>query len=599
MITYALDFESYYDRECSIKTLGPHGYFSHPSFEAYMVTVVGDDGFRYAGHPKEFDWTILKDQLVLSHNASFDETLYLFGVDAGWYPSVDFKEWQCTADMCAFLGLPRSLKGAAAEVLGAQIDKTTRDNMAGKQWSSMSEEFQKEVTEYAIVDSERCLELWQKLEDQWPQHERDISVLSRRITQRGLPMDEPLLQKSLETIKTKLFDSENTIPWIHEIDPKTKKPFTPLSRKAFNNECRKQGIPIPKSLAQDNADADKWFAEHQKECPWARSVQDYRRINSFLSKLESFQAGTMSDGRFYGNIMYCGANPTARWSGGGGNLNLQNLPREEMFGVNFRPLIKAAPDTKLIVADLGQIEVRTVLWWAKDFEALDRIRETDDIYHVLAVMLGIHKEEDGPLRNNPKLRQLTKGIALGCQFGLGPNGYMAQSGGTLEDATFAVNTYQKNMKKVVELWGNLKDDLNMSTALGQPLIYDMPSGRKLNYGRIRKMKTRTPEGKTRFAHVCKMVRQGQKRDFRLWHGHMTNNLAQGLARDVFADTMLRLDAADIPIVMHVHDEVVCEVPASEAEDRRQQIEEIMSTPPAWIPELPLDTEATILDHYTK
>lgn len=80
---------------------------------------------------------------------------------------------------------------------------------------------------------------------------------------------------------------------------------------------------------------------------------------------------------------------------------------------------------------------------------------------------------------------------------------------------------------------------------------------------------------------------------------MTNNLAQGLARDVFADTMLRLEEAGIPIVMHVHDEVVCEVNADEAENKRQQIEQIMSTPPAWIPELPLDTEATILDHYTK
>lgn len=599
MQTYALDFESYYDKECSIKTLGPHGYFSHPSFEAYMVTIVGDDGFRYAGHPQDLDWGVLHGNLILSHNASFDETLYLFGVKEGWFPSIAPYGWACTADMCAYLGLPRSLKGASAAVLGVEIDKTTRDNMAGKQWDSMSEEFKKEVTEYAIVDSERCLELWQKLSDQWPEHERRISIISRRITQRGLPMDEPLLEKNLEIIRTKLFDAENSIPWVGEKDPKTNKPFTPLSRKAFNNQCRTQGIPIPRSLAQDNAEADKWFAEHQKECPWARSVQDYRRINSFLSKLESFQAGTMSDGRFYGNIMYCGAIPTGRWSGGGGNLNLQNLPREEMFGVDFRPLIRAHEGKKLIVADLGQIEVRTVLWWAKDFEALERIRETDDIYHVLAVMLGLHKEEDGPLRNNRDLRQLTKGIALGCQFGLGPEGYMAQSGGTLEDAEFAVNVYRKKMKKVVQLWDQLKEDLQMSVALNQPLSYEMPSGRILNYGRIRKMKTRTSNGKIRYAHVCKLVRQGQQRDHRLWHGHMTNNLAQGLARDVFADTMLRLEEAGIPIVMHVHDEVVCEVNADEAEEKRQQIEQIMSTPPAWIPELPLDTEATILDHYTK
>ena len=46
MVTYALDFETYYDKECSIKTLGPLGYFSHPNFDAYMVSVVGDDGYK-------------------------------------------------------------------------------------------------------------------------------------------------------------------------------------------------------------------------------------------------------------------------------------------------------------------------------------------------------------------------------------------------------------------------------------------------------------------------------------------------------------------------------------------------------------------------
>ena len=72
---FALDFESYYDKECSIKTYGPLGYFSHPQFDAYMVSVVGNEGTSYVGHPKEFNWSLLNDNIVLSHNASFDETL--------------------------------------------------------------------------------------------------------------------------------------------------------------------------------------------------------------------------------------------------------------------------------------------------------------------------------------------------------------------------------------------------------------------------------------------------------------------------------------------------------------------------------------------
>lgn len=133
-VTYAVDFESYYDKRCSIKVLGPLGYFSHPDFDAYLVSVVGDNGFVFVGHPKEFDWSILRDQIVLSHNASFDETLYLFGVVKGWWVRVDYYEWHCTADMVAYCGHPRSLKNAAKEVLGISLDKGTRDNMRGQHW---------------------------------------------------------------------------------------------------------------------------------------------------------------------------------------------------------------------------------------------------------------------------------------------------------------------------------------------------------------------------------------------------------------------------------------------------------------------------------
>ena len=101
METYALDFESYYDKSCSIKKLGPLGYFSHPDFDAYMVSVVGGNGYEFVGHPKDFDWSILEGNIVLSHNASFDETLYFFGADKGWWPRVTPAEWFCTADMAA------------------------------------------------------------------------------------------------------------------------------------------------------------------------------------------------------------------------------------------------------------------------------------------------------------------------------------------------------------------------------------------------------------------------------------------------------------------------------------------------------------------
>jgi DNA polymerase len=590
MKTYAVDFESYYDADCSITTLGPLGYFSHPSFDAYMVTVVGDDGYTFAGHPKDFDWSLLDGNNALSHNASFDESLYLFGVRKGWYPACKPDGWYCTADMVAYLGLPRSLKNASAAVLGVEVIKTTRDNMKGRQWDAMSDEFKKEVTEYAIKDSELCLRLWQELSDKWPQMERDISRVNRSICQRGLPIDTVALRDNLNKVKNSLFDAEQSIPWISE--------YRPLSRKAFNEQCRKQGIEPPKSLAADNEDADKWFAAHQQECPWARSVQDYRRINMFLKKLGSFDAGTMPDDRYYGGLMYCGANPTARFSGSGGNLNLQNLPREEMFGVNFRHMIRPKAGNKLIVVDLSQIEVRTLCYLAQDQKALNLIRESSDIYHAFGVLLGLHDPANGELKHfDSKLRHKVKSIVLGCGYGMGPSRFATFSGMTIEESEQSVRTYRLRMKSVVNYWRSLEQDLTTAFALEVPFELELPSKRKMRYGKIKRMKE--IGSINRFRYLGKIIRMGGLRDFPLWGGVLAENTSQGTARDIFADMMLRIDAAGYPIILHVHDEVVCEVPEATADKALADIIQIMSTPPTWIPDIPVSAEGKILDVYTK
>jgi DNA polymerase len=113
------------------------------------------------------------------------------------------------------------------------------------------------------------------------------------------------------------------------------------------------------------------------------------------------------------------------------------------------------------------------------------------------------------------------------------------------------------------------------------------------------MKTMTRTGKMRFAHIGKMVRNGQMRDLRLWHGLLAENCAQALARDIFSDMMLRVDAAGYPVILHVHDEMVCEVPEEHAEQALADILGIMHTAPSWIPDIPVAAEGHILDLYSK
>jgi hypothetical protein len=381
------------------------GYFSHPDFDAYMVSIVGDNGVKFVGPPKDFDWSLLQDSVVLSHNASFDESLYLYGVTQGWWPNIQAREWHCTADMAVYCGLPRSLKGATAEAYNLKVDKTTRDNMSGKRWENMKPEFRKEVSDYALQDSELCLKLWKDYSDKWPEHERKISLVNRRCGQRGIPLNTELLRTQLETIKKELFEAESAIPWIGE------RPL--LSRAAFDDQCRSVGIEPPASLAEGDPDAEEWLRVHGQKFVWVNGVKNWRRINSLKCKLESFDYATMPDGRFYGNIMYFGAH-TGRFSGSGGNLNLQNLPKDEMFGVKMRHLIAPKEDKRLLVVDLSQIEVRTLCWLAGDHETMEEIKESEDIYEAFAIRFGLWSREKGSLRNDPQTRHKVKAMVLGC-----------------------------------------------------------------------------------------------------------------------------------------------------------------------------------------
>tara|TARA_B110000483_G_scaffold243254_1_gene332107 strand:- start:4733 stop:6499 length:1767 start_codon:yes stop_codon:yes gene_type:complete len=585
-ITFAVDFETFYSKECSIKTLGPLGYFSHALFDAYMVSVVGENGYTFVGHPKDFDWSMLENNIVLAHNASFDETLYLYGVERGWWPKVEYHKWHCTADMCACLSLPRNLKGAVGDSFDVELEKSTRDNMLNKNWHEMDDQFKEEVSEYALKDSEWCLKLWQKHSGKWTQFERDISRLNRDVVQRGMPVNVELIKQARESVSAQLFETERSIPWNGD------RPL--LSRKAFDEECIKNGIEPPASLAQTDVDAQDWIRRHGKKYHWVAAVTNWRRINSFKKKLASFDRATMENGRYYGGMMYYGAH-TGRFSGSGGNLNLQNLPREEMFGVNMRNIIEPPKGRKLVVVDLSQIEVRTLSWLSGDHEMLDKIAKSDDIYEVFAIQFGMWSEDRGSLKDvDPKLRHIVKAGTLGSGYGSGPDKVAAMYNLELEAAEKLVSVYRDTMTKVTAFWRKLKNDMCASYDTNSELRHELPSGSTLSYGKLKM--SRSTRG---INYVGFPRRHGKKTATKIWHGLQAENLAQKLARDIFCFHMLEIDKAGHDIILHVHDEVVVECDESESEKVLADVIRIMSIPPDWISDIPLASEGKILDRYQK
>ena len=68
--------------------------------------------------------------------------------------------------------------------------------------------------------------------------------------------------------------------------------------------------------------------------------------------------------------------------------------------------------------------------------------------------------------------------------------------------------------------------------------------------------------------------------------HNCENIVQGVACDLLCEALLKLDAAGYKAVLHVHDEVIADVP-DRPEFSVSQMEALMCSPPAWATGIPL------------
>jgi hypothetical protein len=358
MKTYAVDFETYYSKDYSIVDLGNWGYTHHPEFDAYMVSIVGDDGNSFVGSPKDFDWDCIHGQVWVSHNATFDQAVTLrlqeLGVIAG---HVAPAEWYDTADLVVYLGLPRSLKNACASLFSLEISKDVRDGMKGKSWESMTPEFRKEVQDYALKDSELCLRIWREHGSKWPEWERKLSTHTREMCWKGLPIDKAGVDEDVRLLELQLWECRKRIPWAEGDDAKV------LSPKAMAAECRKHGVEPPKSLAKDSEEFDAWLEEHGSRLPFAAAMGHYRRINTMLQKFRTVQRRTKEDGWMPYSLKYHGAH-TGRWSGAEGFncvtgdhevLTPDGWVRIDVWDEKLSPIMQWEPTGRLSFVRAGKV----------------------------------------------------------------------------------------------------------------------------------------------------------------------------------------------------------------------------------------------------
>jgi hypothetical protein len=583
MSAVAIDFESFYSKDCNISTLGSWHYLNDPRCDIYLAAVVGD-GVEFVGRPEEFDWRCLNGKFVVAHNLAWDGLVFSLLQTKGVIPGgIAFAGVGCTANLSVFLGGPRHLAGAAKQLLGTAVSKDIRTWMKGRTWQDAVDAGRAdELREYALRDARTCLAIWERYSADWPEHERALARQTMLSGWRGFRVDRQRVDAGIAHLERVKFDAARLIPWADS-------DAAILSPKALGEACRAAGIKPPPSLSEDDPACEEWERTHGELYPWVRAMRDWRKSNALLEKLKTMRARTRpSDGCMGYGLKYFGA-ATGRWSGDAG-YNIQNLPRGESYGVDLRGCIIPRPGFRLVTCDLAQIEPRCLAWLCGDQAFLDQIAGGIPLYEAHARNTmgwrgGNLKKED------PRLYSLAKARVLGLGYGCGPDKFraIAKTMCGLEigerEAQETVAAFRGSNRAIIGLWNRLQTDCRRSA--GGTFEIELPSGRRLSYFNIR-----SAGGWTFQTELGGPVQ-------RFYGGRLAENLVQATARDVFAEGLLRVERAGFQILFHCHDEVVCEVPDDSAPAAAEEIARLMTTPPDWMPGIPLEAETQVSDRYAK
>lgn len=372
-------------------------------------------------------------------------------------------------------------------------------------------------------------------------------------------------------------------------------------------------------------------------------------------KYDAIEEAICDDGRVRGLLQFYGANRTGRWAGR--LVQVQNLPRTYTEPLELaRELVKgrkldalriiygspndtlsqlirtafvAAPGNVLIDADFSAIEARVISWLAGEEWRLEVFRTHGKIYEASASqMFGVPL--DRIKKGNPEyaLRQRGKvaELALGYQGGVGAMRNM-DTGNLLadlpdEDVQEIVNRWRDTNPKIRNLWYAFDSAaaeviINGGTVRVRNCVFareldcirgttcmtiTLPSGRKLYY--VDPAVGTNRWGGNSLSYMG--INQGKKNGSKKWQrvetygGKLVENCVQAIARDCLAQAIEHLEAAGLPVVFHVHDEVVIDIaPFGTEKEMLDKVVKLMTIPIPWAPDLPLGADGWVGQFFKK
>lgn len=655
----SIDIETFSDID--IGKAGLYRYCDTPNFEILLFAYAEDFGdvkiidlAQGEQLPAEI-LAALADENIIKHayNAAFEITCLN---RAGFITPAS--QWRCTMLHGMYLGYPAGL-AKLGEALGLPEDKKkmgvgksliryfcvpcTPTKSNGNRTRNLPKHDTDKwnlFKEYCRQDVVTEMEDYRRLAQfPVPKDVQDDWVLDYEINSRGIAIDTDLVNGALA------IDAEHKAE-LTEKAVKITGLANPNSRAqllAWLNENTSLDLPdLTKATVTANLNVDD---------KTAAEILDLRRelAKSSVSKYKAMATAVCSDNRVRGLLQYYGASRTGRWAGR--LVQAQNLPRNYIENLDTaRELVKKhnrkglmllygsdvadtlsqlirtafiAPEGSILaVDDFSAIEARVLSWLAGEQWRMEVFAGHGKIYEAAAsMMFGVPIDKIS--KGNPEYALRQKGkiaeLALGYQGGAKAliNMGALKMGLTEDELPDIVSRWRQANKRICDFWYSVDQAAIsvMRTAqpvgVGHGIIFNremdavngldfltvlLPSGRKLFYP-----SPYIAENQFGKAAIHYRTQIGNKWcSTSTYGGKLVENITQAIARDCLALAINRLAQAGYKPLMHIHDEVVCEVPAAQMHaDEEAYMTKIMCEPIAWAPGLILNAAGFTSKYYMK
>ena len=491
----------------------------------------------------------------------------------------------------------------------------------------------------------------------WPEAERKVWLLDRTINERGIPVDVALCKAAMrihaEAIAradkaiTELTDGKVTrctqtqrlLEWIN-------------ARINFGSTLREADVSA--WLAKEGVPDDVRAALTLRSVSASNAVRKYKAALAFVDTDNRVREQTRYYGAATGRWSGAGVQPH--------NFARSKSPDPFFFDViktgnydtcaifadcvpkvknvigllkeSVRGIVTAPPGRLFVVSDFAGIESRVLHWLAGNERMLGLFREGQDVYIDSACdIFGIKPEQIANWTGKKwkikegeecmgfscsSMRQLGKCATLGLGYGMGPEKFQATvklMEGLDLDTRFVeqiVETWRLSNPEVTRLWKALQKACVFVIKNKKPVKV----GRlQIRWDRLGYLVIRLPSGRELFYYGAKLVSNGGFGDeinyldgskksednpfVKTYGGKLCENIIQAASRDLLVHSMQLIDADNLDLILHVHDESVVECDEVGADKVKAIVHNHMQTIPAWADGLPLAAETHITKRYTK